>query len=317
MTNKQKYRNFCETEKNIPIFSKDWWLDSVCGEDNWYVVLIEKGRMITATLPYFKTRRNIFNVITMPKLTQTMGPYIKYPEIQKYEKKLSYEKSIMEQIIVMLPRIDMFLQNFHYSITNWLPFYWKGFKQTTCYTYVIEDLTNLDEVFKNFSQAKKKNIKKAEDKVSIHFDLSSSDFYENHKMTLAKQNSKISYSFETFKIIYDSVYENESGKTIYAIDDVGNIHGALLVVWDDNSAYDLISTIDPDFRTYGAANLLVKEIIRYVSTKTSRFDFEGSMIESVEKSFRQFGAIQKPYFTISKTDSKLLRFRNFVKELVK
>lgn len=30
MINKQKYRNFYKQEKDIPIFSKDWWLDSVC-----------------------------------------------------------------------------------------------------------------------------------------------------------------------------------------------------------------------------------------------------------------------------------------------
>jgi hypothetical protein len=35
MTNKEKYREFCKNEKNLPIFSKDWWLDAVCGKDNY------------------------------------------------------------------------------------------------------------------------------------------------------------------------------------------------------------------------------------------------------------------------------------------
>jgi len=42
MTNKEKYREFCKTKKDISIFSKDYWLDSVCGEANWDVVLVEK-----------------------------------------------------------------------------------------------------------------------------------------------------------------------------------------------------------------------------------------------------------------------------------
>lgn len=39
---KDEYREFCLNEKNIPIFSKDWWLDSVCGTDNWDVALVKK-----------------------------------------------------------------------------------------------------------------------------------------------------------------------------------------------------------------------------------------------------------------------------------
>lgn len=317
MTNKEKYRDFCKKEKNIPVFSKDWWLDSVCGEDNWDVVIVEKEQEILASLPYNKTRKAIFDIITMPKLTQTMGVYIKYPDIQKYDKKLSYEKDMMNKLIQQLPIVDMFSQNFHYSITNWLPFYWNGYEQTTRYTYVIEDLTDLERVFSNFSHSKRKNIKKAEKLVQIKFDISSKDFYENHKMTLAKQKSKIAYSYEQFSQMYNNTYKNNSGRTIYAIDSENNIHAALFVIWDNNSAYDLISTIDPDFRNSGAASLLIKEIIKYVSSKTNKFDFEGSMIEQVESSFRQFGAKQKPYFKISKTNSKLLKIEKTLKDIVK
>ena len=317
MTNKEEYREFCKKEKDIPIFSKDWWLDSVCGKDNWDVVLVEKGGQIVASLPYYKTKKAIFDIITMPKLTQTMGVYIKYHEGQKYEKKLSYEKEILNQLIDSLPKVDMFSQNFHYNITNWLPLYWKGFSQVTRYTYVIEDLTDLDCVFNSFNHAKRKNIKKAEKIVTIKFDLSAKEFYNNHTMTLAKQGAKIVYDFELFKNIYKNGYENNSARTIYAIDKDGNIHGALFIIWDDNSAYDLISTIDPDFRNSGSASLLVKEAIKFVSEKTNKFDFEGSMIENVENSFRQFGATQKSYFNISKTNSKLLKMRSCLKDMIK
>ena len=317
MTNREKYRGFCKKEVNIPIFSKDWWLDSVCGQSGWDVVLVEKGREVFASLPYYKTKKSIFNIITMPALTQTMGVYIKYPENQKYEKRLSYEKEIMNQLIDALPNVDHYSQNFHYSMTNWLPFYWKGYSQTTRYTYVIDDLTDLEKVFINFNHSKRKNIKKSEQLLTIKFDLSETDFYNNHKMTLSKQKSEISYSFELFKSIYENGYKNNSAKTIYAVDENNNIHGALFIIWDDNSAYDLISTIDPDFRNSGSASLLVKEAIRFVSTKTKKFDFEGSMMESVESSFRQFGAVQKPYFNISKTNSKFLKIRSLIGEVIK
>ncbi|MCK4441369.1 MAG: GNAT family N-acetyltransferase, partial [Sulfurovaceae bacterium] len=260
-----------------------------------------------ASMPYYKKKKAIFTIITMPKHTQTMGVYIKYPEGQKYEKRLSYEKEVMSSLIEQLPKVDYFNQSFHYSVTNWLPFYWQGYTQTTNYTYVIEDLSNLESVFQNFNHAKRKNIKKAEKFLDVKFDLPAREFYDNHKMTLEKQNDKIAYSFEHFNRIYTSAYNHNAGRTIYAVDKDDNIHAALFVIWDKNSAYDLISTIDPSFRNSGSASLLIKEIIEFLSNETSRFDFEGSMIENVEKSFRQFGAKQKPYFNITKVNSKILK----------
>jgi hypothetical protein len=297
---KVKYREFCREEKKLPIFARDWWLDVVCDEHNWHVALVEKEGKIIASLPYYLKKGLVSSTITMPPLTQVMGPYIDYPESQKQDKKLSYEKEIMDELIKQLPPFDLFIQHFHHSITNWLPFYWQGFIQSTRYTYVIDDLSDLNSVYANFSHAKRKNIKKAEKSVTIHFDLAAKDFYEHHKMTLKKQNEKISYDYNLFEKIYSSCYKFNAGKTIYAIDHQGNIHSALFVIWDSGSAYNLISTIDPDFKNSGSASLLVKEITSYVAHKTKKFDFEGSMIEGVERSFRQFGAKQVPYFLIYK-----------------
>ncbi len=72
MSNKDKYRLLCNTEKNIPIFSHDWWLDTVCGEKKWDVLLIEQKGRIQATLPLYVPHSDI---VSMPSYTQTMGPW--------------------------------------------------------------------------------------------------------------------------------------------------------------------------------------------------------------------------------------------------
>ena len=313
MTHKKKYTDFCKTEQNIPIFSKDWWLDSVCGKESWDVSLVENEGKIIASLPYYTKQKMIFTIITMPQRTQTMGPYIKYPHGQKYDRRLSFEKKIMTELIEQLPKVDMFIQNFHYNIQNWLPFYWKGYKQSTNYTYVIEDLSNLTSVFKNFKSAKRGDIKKAEKNLEIKFDLSAEAFYTNHKMTVEKQNSTIEYDFELFLRLYNSAYRNESGRTLYAVDKENNIHTALFLIWDKNSAYSLLTSIDPDYRNSGSASFVIKEAIKLASTKTKRFDFEGSMMENVEASYRAFGGVQKPYFNITKTNSKVLKILECIK----
>ena len=65
--------------------------------------------------------------ILLPKLTQSNGVYINYPLEQSCKKKLSFEKKIYNNIITKINNlgITFFIQNFHHSFTNWLPFYWE------------------------------------------------------------------------------------------------------------------------------------------------------------------------------------------------
>jgi hypothetical protein len=308
------YRDFCASEGLIPIFSQAWWLDATAGASNWDVAVVERDGAVLATMPYVIKKRYGMTVLTQPALTQVLGPWLR-PGDGKYSKNLASQKDLMEQLIEQLPPFHHYAQNWHHSITNWLPFYWKGFRQTTRYTYIIDDLNDLENVYAQFEHSKRKNISKSEKLVSVVFDISADDFYTNHELTLAKQGQTISYSRDYFSRLYAAGYSKSAATTLGAYDAEGNLHAALFIVWDQNSAYDLISTIDPDYRTFGAASLLVKAAIKFVSGKTKKFDFEGSMIESVERSFRQFGAKQTQYFAVSKTPSWLLKTMFFLKDL--
>lgn len=311
--NKQKYINFCQKE-DIPIFLKDWWLDNVCGKNNWDVVLVENGEEIISVLPYYSQEKFCFKAITMPELTQVMGPWIKYPENQKYTNKLSYEKKIFNKLITNLPKFDKFSQNFHHSITNWIPFYWKGFKQTTLYTYIIYDLSNLDSVFNNFKENVRRSIRKAKkNKIEIITSNDIENFYELNKMTFIRQNKTIPYSFDFVNRIDRICKEKNCRKIFFAIDQKKRIHAAIYIVWDKNSAYYLMGGSNPKLRNSGANSLTMWAAIQFISTINKSFNFEGSMIEPVEKFFRSFGSIHVPYFNISKTNSKLLKIRNFLK----
>lgn len=303
MSNKDIYRELCRKETDIPLFSQDWWLDAVCGEKNWDVAILENNNEIIASFPYFLKKQFVFKGIQLPPFTPQLGPWIKYPENQKYIDRLYFEEEIINKLIEKLPKFDYLTISINPSFTNWLPFYWQGFQQTTKYTYVIDDITNIETIVSDFSYAKKKNIKKASKEVEVKFDLSSQDFYDNHKRSLAQIGKKINYPYTILKNIYDEAYRNNAGKTIYAIDEKRNIHSALFIVWDKNSAYNLISTIDMDYKNSGATSLLIKEMINFLSDKTKKFDFEGSMIKNVENSFKQFGTQQLQYFKIMKFNS--------------
>lgn len=314
---KQIYREFCSKKQNLPVFLYDWWLDAVCGNGNWDVCIVRPDQEIIAFMPYYTKKILFFRISTLPQLTQFLGPWINYPENLKESNRSEFEKKMMNELISQLPPTDYFDQNFHFSNTNWLPFYWKDFRQTTRYTYLIEDLVHSERVFANFSQGKRQNINKASELVKVKYDLSAEEFYQHHKNSLGKNKKQISYSFELFKNIYEASYSKGCGRSIYAVDRNGIIHSALFVVWSGYSAYYLINSIDPDHKNSESTSLLTWEIIKHLADKTYRFDFEGSMIEGVERSYRQFGTVQKAYFNITKCGSFSYKIFRSIRELLR
>ncbi len=279
-------------------------------------MIVEKGGIVVGSLPYHRTKKKGFSRILMPNVTQTMGAYIKYPKGQKYYKRLSWEKTIMTELINGLPSFDSFVQNFDRRVTNWLPFFWSGFQQTVRYTYVIENIT-IEDLEKNFETDIRRRRRRAyENGVEVVENDDIEKFYELNVMTFKRQQIKVPYSLDFIKKLYTACKQNNA-VTIYSAKLGEDIIAASFLVNDNNTVYYLMGGIDPDFKSLGGMDIVQFEGIKYALSHNKSFDFEGSMIESIEKYFRSFGAIQKPYFQISKTNSRLLKTVYFLRDMMK
>jgi lipid II:glycine glycyltransferase (peptidoglycan interpeptide bridge formation enzyme) len=266
-------------------------------------------------MPYCIKKRSLFTYITMPQLTQTLGPYIIYPPSQKYEKRLAYEKEVLDALFDQLPPFDSFEQSFHYEITNWLPLYWRGFKQTTKYTYVIEDLSDMSAVVQNFSKSTRVNIKNTKEHVTIKEDLDLKTFHKINQTIFQKQGLELFYSFDLVKRIDDACKKQHCRKIFYATDSKNNILSIDYIIWDHQSVYSIMGGVNPEFRNSHASSLLELEKIKFASRFGLKFDFEGSMLEGVEEYNRRYGSVQKPYLQISKVNAKSIKIRHYLKSL--
>lgn len=302
---KEQYRLLCENRNDIPMFLQAWWMDAVCLNKEWDVIIYTKNDKIIASWVFHTVKKYGMSFIIQPQLTQLNGIWIDFPKDLSKNEKISYESKIMEFLISQISekKFSFLEQSFHYSLTNWLPFYWNGYNQSTRYTYQIEDISNIEKCFSEFHTSKKTHIKKAQKTVSIDFNLTGNEFYDHLQNNLMANNKKVSYTKKLFINLYEACISRNQGGIIAAYDNEGNLHGALFIVWDHFCSYNLISTINPKFRSSGATSLLFFEAIKMMSSKTKTFDFEGSMNKGIEKSFREFGAIQIPYFQISKSNS--------------
>ena len=296
---KDLYRTICKEENDIPVFSRDWWLDAVCSED-WEVLLYEKSGRLLAAMPLFIPCKRL---VTMPHYTQTMGLWFA-PEAAdtKYPSQLARRQEICKHFIKRLTPYRSFLQNFSHAFTDWLPFYWAGYNQTTCYTYILHGIKDFNTIKASMSQQTRRNIKTAQElgiNVS-HGNFSINDFLKIQASTFERQHKVNKQNNNVLKRLITEAIKRKQGDIFGGFDEQGRLHAVAFIVWQDSCAYYIAGGGDPLLRDSGAHSLVMWEAIQYVSQFTDTFDFEGSMIPGVERFFREFGAIQTPYFTITR-----------------
>lgn len=311
VSNKQKYKKVCEENESIPFFLKYEWYNTLFSDDEWNVVVEELNNEIIGFIPYYIAKKMNFKVIVPPALTPYQGVWLNYNDEQKYTNRLSFEKKVMTSLINQLPKIDSFKQKFYPEFNNWLPFYWKGFSQTTRYTYIINDISSLKNLSENFRENIRREIRKAEKNLSVSVLTDVDELYHLKVKTYSEQKETYPFSLQLLQKVYSYCKTNNCGELLAAKDKEGNIHSIVLYVWDKNCAYYLHGVTNPQFKTTGSMSLLLWDAIRRSSEKTKAFNFEGSMMESIERYFRAFGGVQTPYFEISKTSSKMLKLLKY------
>ena len=314
---KDAYRRFSRREPSIPIFSRDWWLDATAGPDFWDVALVRKGGEVIASMPYVCRQRYGLRLIGQPALTQMHGPWYRNSE-GRPATKLAYEKELMQALIDQLPDFDHFAQNWHYTRTNWLPFSWNGFHQTTRYTYVLSGIGAIDKLWAGFRHNVRNECNKASRryKLRVRDDLPLEAFLALNKLPFLRQGMALPYSEAHVRRLDAACAQRGCRKIFIAVDPAGRLHSGLYIVWDDHCAYSLMAGSSSFLRNSGANSLCYWEAIRHAARYVDQFDFAGSMLEPVERFLRGFGAVQIPYFNISKTPSRLLRLRQGLLSLI-
>lgn len=290
---------------------QDWYLDAICTDGTWDAIVLKESGNIVAVWPFFLKKKLWWEYVAMPLLGKMMGPYL-LPECRN----LSRQMNLLEQMIGQLPStLAAFQQDFNYTLTNWLPFYWNGFQQTTRYSYCLDLQQPESTLWKNISNSYRKKIAKATEKVNVCSDHPVDELYRLCQLSFTRQGIPFPLSNARLQHIHDVFTQNKSGRSFFAVDKTtGALHSASFLVWDQQAAYYLMAGDDPQLRSSGSGVLLQWKAIQFTQQelKLPLFDFEGSMIKAVEQGKRDFGAYQRPYFRIRKEWSPLWRWGKII-----
>lgn len=305
--NKTYYNKFCK-KNELPIFFQPWWLDSTAGKNNWGVAIYEKSNEVFGVLPFFFKNKAIFKFLGLPTFSQHLGPWLIYPKGQKNNTKLAFEKEVLTNLINLLPKANVSVLKAHHSIQNILPFVWKGFDSTVKYTYILKDILNNESgLLENLSSGTRKNIKKAQKIVEVIESEDASELFGLIQKTFNRQRMKVPFNEAQLLNLYNSCVKKNSCKILLAKDKQNNIHSGILLIWNNKTVYYLMGGSNPNFRNSEAMSLVMWESIKFASSFAREFDFEGTMVESIERFIRGFGATQHPYFQISKVKPSFLK----------
>lgn len=274
------------------IFEQHWWLDIVA-PNSWKEIIIKNQKEeIIARMPYVMDGSRV----SMPEKTQTLGIWIS-PDIRGDYEKI---KDIIYRIADELSNCKTVFHNLSPSFSYVLPFRWKGYSIETAFTYRISDLTDLDSIYKKLGKSTKKNIKYAQNRVKIVSNKEFEHMWDLLLKTYRLQGRDYKVSRElSERLFYESI-ENGHGIYLEAVDENNHVHSCGFFVFDENVFYYLTGARNPEFSKSQSQILLIWEAIQIASKNSLIFDFEGSMVEGIEKFFRQFGGECVPYYIIKK-----------------
>lgn len=275
------------------LFETDMWLDAVC-PGSWDAVTIEESGRTLARLPYVLKARGGLNVLSVPALTPWLGPWVTRGT-GKYQTELAREHDLLGRLFDKLPAVDAASIPAAPEQMNLMPSYWRGYDLKLRYTYRLALDRPLDHIWREANQTTRVKVRKASERLSV---ASSEDMAQVERLlaaTYRRQGLPPPRLAAVIARILECPRLEGHRELLVARDERGVAHAFVLLIWDARHAFYVIGGADPELRSSGAQTLLLWRAIEHAHGRSLVFDFEGSMMEGIERAFRDFGAVQTPY----------------------
>jgi hypothetical protein len=287
-------------------------METVCEGKQWDVLLSQRDGHIEGALPYLIGRKFGLKYILQPQLTQFCGPWYNYPDTQVVKQSsnqaiIDFEHRVGGDLAAQLNALGARLCLMHFSptVTDWLPFRWAGYQQTTRYTYRFPSIADPDTLFAAASRGRKQNMADVENCCTLDTHFEPSQFARMHREYFERKKGEDLLSQELIERVCRTALERGQGLLWALRNTEGKPVNVSFVVYDDRCAYALMSAITPE-APRNSQTYLFWQIIRHLSGKTQAFDFEGSMDKGNEYFYRTFGTTQTPFFEVSRFRPRFL-----------
>lgn len=295
--NEEKYKKLVSEIGSV--FNLPEWL-AMYGEDVIVNGIYNDNHDLIGTFFLFKSKRSGLTYIITPPYTPHIGLCYVNPA-QSRSNSLTFDKEVITLVRDHLNSLKAKLLTIAlpFTVGDTQPFYWDKFKVVPNYTYRLGLNRTEDELFNNLTSEKRKSIKRAEkDEVKIELCKDYKIVKALIEKTFSRKDKKVSEQYLQ-KILFQ--FANERNSFAFVAYKDGKPSAATFCIHYNRTSYYLFGGYDENNKHHGSGvSCMWKSILHAKKIGIETFDFEGSMLQEVEKYFREFGGEMIPYYTVNK-----------------
>jgi lipid II:glycine glycyltransferase (peptidoglycan interpeptide bridge formation enzyme) len=303
LEDKKEYNNLAKQYGNI--FNSLDWLKNF--GNNLEMFGIYENKKIIGGFYLYKEKKFALNVYRNPPFTPYVGPIFQKINENKKRKLISLTANFIDNLPYSVISFSL-----NKEINDTLPFFWKKFKVSVHYTYVINLQNSIENIFSKMTKNRKNDINKAiKDNLIIEKVNDFRVIKDLANETFLRQKKKINQVYLS-RILFNFA-KNTNSFAFVAMQKEKPI-AMSFCLYDKDNAYYLLGGYDYRNKHHGAGALCLWKSIKYAQKLgLKKFDFEGSMVPQIEKYFRGFGGKLVPYYRINKAKLPLEIILKFFK----
>jgi hypothetical protein len=312
----ERWNSFVDESPEGTFYHKSYWLLNNIGKNyksaqlyEFYYITDKNNNWIAAFyIPKsIKFKRSF---IVMPHMTPFGGVMIS-PSIHKLtiSKKIGNIKEINEIFIKKLKETTLLYYSFSPEHIDMQPFIWNKYITSVRYTYRV-NLSDENKLWSNLQEKTSVNKgNKSNVKIKWGFNEYLDMYFELNDKSFSSQNVN-NFDNNLTKNLLVNLNKNNNCVIGIVFDENDTPMGGCVLAYDTKRAYYIMGGISRDNNF--AMSYLLWEAMLYVKNTLNLevFDFEGSMIPSIERYFRKFGGDLTPYYSLSNI---LLTIKNSIK----
>jgi hypothetical protein len=299
------YKEFVNSRSDIPLFQQSYWLDAVCGEDNWFVILHNNSDgAIDGFMTYYMEKIKGQKIIKLPPLTPYMGIWLD-SEVYDIKKRSTYNK-ISASLIGQLPKTTWINQAQSPAYNNWLPFYWDNYNSSVMYTYIIPKDKQLEVISRDLKSSLKKIIKRSESRLDFVESEDIDLYYSLLEKSFSKNKAAMPYSKQFLDNLYKKLKEEKVGQLYLAIGKDKSVNGGILLGMDKQQIHVLGFGKNYNIAISETSEFMQWKSIEIALGNNKGFNFNGSMVKGINKMITAFPSEQQIYYRMYKGKNKLI-----------
>lgn len=282
---KQKWDDCIEKSVNGLVYAYSWYLDNVASEQ-WDALVLNDYE---AVFPLVWNKKFGIEYLYPPAFSQQLGLFSNG----------HISENLLDDFLNQIPEKFLYAEinlNFLNKTSH------KDFKISQRITHHLELIEDYIFISKNYSDNTKRNIKKAEkNNLQIAKNIKPESLIDLFRKNQGGKISDIKEKnyFALARIMYQSVHKN-SGEINGVFDEKNNLIAGGFFIKSNNKIINLFPSTNEKARENGAMFLLIDNLIKENAGKNLILDFEGSMIESIARFYKRFGAKEISYLQIKR-----------------